>query len=103
MPDIPAREGGYVALQASSPPVRTQVGCMTALGAPLLLVGGGLIAVFFINPAGTGEPLVMPVVGGPSPSWGWCSSGARRVGRAEPESRLPRWRSPTACWRLVPP
>ena len=64
MPDIPTKQDGYVVLEASSPPPGAQVGCMLVLGAVLLLVGAGIVSVFFINPAGKGDPLVLLIVGG---------------------------------------
>ena len=40
------------------------VGCLFVLAAVLLLVGGGAITLFFVDPAGKGDPLVLLVVGG---------------------------------------
>lgn len=64
MQDTSTRQSGYVVLEPSGPPPGAQVGCMLALGALLLLFGAGIVSVFFINPAGKGDPSVLLVVGG---------------------------------------
>ena len=51
-------------LEPSSPPAGAQVGCVAVLGAALLLLGAGIVSVFFINPAGKGDPSVLILVGG---------------------------------------
>ncbi len=52
---------------ALAPRDRTQagnVGCLLALAAFLLLIGGGIVGVFVVDPRGKGDMWVMPVVGG---------------------------------------
>ena len=55
---------GYVQLTRRGPEARAQAGCILALAAILLVLGCGAIAVFIHNPAGKGDPWVMPIVGG---------------------------------------
>jgi len=45
-------------------PPAGRVGCLLTLAAVLLAVGGGIVAVFVVDPAGKGDIWVMPVVGG---------------------------------------
>jgi len=61
-PSEPSAQGGWQNLEAADEPAA--VGCIVVLGAILLLVGGGILAVFFVHPAGKGDPWVMFVVGG---------------------------------------
>ena len=64
MQNTSTTQSGYVVLEPSGPPPGARVGCMVALGALLLLGGAGIVSVFFINPAGKGDPSVLLVVGG---------------------------------------
>ncbi len=64
MGDTATTHNGYVVLEPSGPTAGAQVGCMAVLGAVLLLLGAGIVSVFFINPAGKGDPSVLLVVGG---------------------------------------
>ena len=54
----------FVPLPPTDGPPAGRVGCLLMLATVLLLLGGGIVAVFFVNPAGKGDMWVMPVVGG---------------------------------------
>jgi hypothetical protein len=54
-------------LQPLAPRDKSQagnVGCLLTLAAFLLLIGGGILAVFVVHPEGKGDMWVMPLVGG---------------------------------------
>jgi hypothetical protein len=55
---------GFVPLQRADDAPGAQVGCLFGLSTFLLVLGGGIIAVFIFYPGGTGDMWVMPVVGG---------------------------------------
>jgi hypothetical protein len=57
-------DDGFVSLSPADASPAGQVGCLFLLAALLLLIGGGILAVFVISPAGRGDMWVMPVVGG---------------------------------------
>src|SRR5512138_2536127 len=55
---------GFVRLNRSGPTPAAQVGRIFLVAIPLALLGVGILAAFFINPAGKGDAWVMPLVGG---------------------------------------
>ncbi len=55
---------GYERLERLGPAPTAQAGCPFGLGLLLTLLGGGSVALYFVEPAGKGSPWVMLVVGG---------------------------------------
>ena len=54
----------FVRLPPADLPPAGRVGCLLTLAAVLLVIGGGIVAAFVVDPSGRGDMWVMPVVGG---------------------------------------
>jgi hypothetical protein len=64
MPEPSTPSDPFVPLPPSDQSPQGQVGCLLWLAGFLVLLGGGIIAVFIVNPTGKGDVWVMPLVGG---------------------------------------
>ena len=54
----------FVRLPPTDMPPADRVGCLLTLAAVLLMIGGGILAVYVAHPSGKGDMWLVPVVGG---------------------------------------